>query len=1189
MTSLWLEHLGIVYTIYGLSFFVLGVVAFILPRQDMTLPFARHLWLLGLFGVQHGAMELIDNELLLHPLYWLGWLKNILLLTSYLSLLEFGRRVINASGPVRQLNAYWLYTVVGFVIVALTMTAKNPLTGYTISVRYVVGTPGAMLTGIAILMNIHSRTRLDGEAQLSNWFRLAAGAFVTYAILTLFIRTNDINFPQWLPTHADFLRWLDIPVELGRALCAALVATAMAVMVRRANNLNSEEIERMLGGITGFVYRCHNDPDWTPIYINGKVESLCGYPIERFFGKQRLSWNELVHRDDIDRTWSETQDALAARRDFELLYRIHNQAGKTCWVHERGRGIYSANDTLLYLEGHITDATSLVEANEALHIKDAAIEASLNPLAIVDIQGRHTYVNQAYVRLWGLHGSEDILGRRPDEFAEDPSEVAAVFDALQQQDQWQGQVGARRPDGTSFEVQLSASVVRDRTGTPLCIVASFLDLSALFRTEQQLRESAELLEQSQAMGNMGSWVWDITTGHLNLSDEQYRILGYEPGTTVTFEMFAERVHPDDRERVLHLVSQSVEQDKPYDTEYRICHPNGMERIIAARGVVRHDVNGKAESMYGMTQDITEQKHAELALQRTLEDLRLSEQRQRELTLLAQHEQGRMAALLSGMSFGILFEDHAHCVEYVNPAFRHMWAIPEDIALIGGPTRDVLAHSTHRFAQPNHASKHVLHVLDTHENSERYEVDLSDGRVLTQLSYPVLDPQARVIGRLWIYEDVTHERKTAEQLVYMAEHDPLTGLHNRHRFQKHLEWLIKTNKRSGIRFALLYFDLDEFKYINDTYGHRSGDAVLVRTSGEVASLVRSGEMFARLGGDEFALITELAGDDKPTVLAERITHAIAAIPFRFRGNHFRLTASVGIALFPEHGDNAEDLVAHADTAMYQAKGQGKNTWAFYDATRDSTEQMMTRMNWANRISQALEQGAFELHFQGVYRSADRQLSHVEALVRMQDATHSGQLITPGQFIPVAEKSGQILEIDRWVLRRSIETLAAHPDLSALAVNISGRSIDEPRLPQYIQQLLEQHAVAPQRLIIELTETAAVSEMQDAQHFIEVLQHTGCHVSLDDFGSGFSTFSYLKYLGVQSIKIDGMFIRDLPNNPDNQAFVRAMVDVARGLGKSTVAEFVEDEATMAMLCELGVDFAQGYHLDRPCANHPGLQTT
>jgi len=240
-----------------------------------------------------------------------------------------------------------------------------------------------------------------------------------------------------------------------------------------------------------------------------------------------------------------------------------------------------------------------------------------------------------------------------------------------------------------------------------------------------------------------------------------------------------------------------------------------------------------------------------------------------------------------------------------------------------------------------------------------------------------------------------------------------------------------------------------------------------------------------------------------------------------------------------------------------------------------------MSWHNRIAQALEKNLYEMHFQGVFEAAQQTLSHLEVLIRMRDPNDPTNLIMPGQFIPVAEKSKQILHIDRWVIKRSIELLSRYPNLPPLAINISGRTFDEPDVPQFIRNQLSEWNVNPNRLIIELTETAAVSDIQDAQRFIEAIRQTGCRVCLDDFGSGFSTFSYLKYLNVEILKIDGLFIRDLPDNRDNQIFVKAMVEVARGLGKTTVAEFVEDAATLDMVRSLGVDMVQGYYLERPRA--------
>jgi EAL domain-containing protein (putative c-di-GMP-specific phosphodiesterase class I) len=249
-------------------------------------------------------------------------------------------------------------------------------------------------------------------------------------------------------------------------------------------------------------------------------------------------------------------------------------------------------------------------------------------------------------------------------------------------------------------------------------------------------------------------------------------------------------------------------------------------------------------------------------------------------------------------------------------------------------------------------------------------------------------------------------------------------------------------------------------------------------------------------------------------------------------------------------------------------------------------MLGRMSWHERISNALEHDLLRLHFQGVYRAADGVLLHLEALVRMVDETDATRLIMPGHFIGFAEKTGKIVDIDRWVIRESVRLLGASAAVPALAVNVSGRSFDDPLFPQYITEQLARFAVAPERLLVELTETAAVSDLHDAQRFIEALRQTGCRVCLDDFGSGFSSFAYLKYLKADVLKIDGLFIRDLPNDRDNQVFVKSIVDVARGMRKTTIAEFVEDDETLAMLKGFGVDMVQGYHLDMPRADHPAL---
>ncbi len=572
------------------------------------------------------------------------------------------------------------------------------------------------------------------------------------------------------------------------------------------------------------------------------------------------------------------------------------------------------------------------------------------------------------------------------------------------------------------------------------------------------------------------------------------------------------------------------------------------------------------------------------------DLKESEEKQRRYRSDAEQERARMVSLLGAMNQGILFVGADNTVIYCNPAFLRMWMIAEVGDLIGKPAPEVLSMSANVLSQPDHFSRFLLNVTSTHEVSENFEIHMADGRVVTQISYPVRETDFRFVGRLWVYEDITKARQTAEQLIYLAERDSLTGLYNRRRFQEELDRFITDADRRKSQGALLFFDLDEFKYVNDTFGHGAGDAMLIRIAGEVGKLVRRNEVFSRLGGDEFAILMPEADRREIEALAERIVRAVAQIPFRFDAQNLRLTASLGIALYPESAANGEDLIAHADAAMYQAKGAGKNAWRIYRPDMDVSQAMVTRLSWNDRISNALENNRLVLHFQGIYHIDGKQtLSHLEVLVRMRDEDAPGGFIMPGHFIPFAEKSGKILDIDHWVIRNSIALMGNSPKIPSLAVNISGRSFDDPTLPQYISELLKQHGVEPRRLMVELTETSAVTDLHDAQRFIEALRQTGCTVCLDDFGTGFSSFAYLKHLNADILKIDGLFIRDLVNNHDNQVFVKAIVDVARGLRKITVAEFVEDAETLAMLKKFGVDQAQGYYLDMPRGDHTALNVS
>ncbi len=636
------------------------------------------------------------------------------------------------------------------------------------------------------------------------------------------------------------------------------------------------------------------------------------------------------------------------------------------------------------------------------------------------------------------------------------------------------------------------------------------------------------------------------------------------------------IEPEDSERFRELSQQHTQGTRGSGLEFRVRRKHGPSFWAAATWQPIYGSQNEYLGVRCSIRDITERKNEELNLLATIKQMELAHGTQRQNFAQAQEERARLVSLLTAMDMGILFVGKEG-VAYYNPTLLRVWGFTQDIHLSGMNTENLLAVITKQVARPQEYAQHVLQVADTEENSKGYEITLADGRMLLETTYLAPGEDGQFLGRLWVYKDITQERRNAEQLMYLAERDALTGLYNRHRFQQELGRMIAEADRRGSALGLLFFDLDEFKHINDTYGHRAGDAILIRVAGEVNALVRRNEIFSRLGGDEFAILVPDVVEDELHVVAERMVHSISQIPFHFEGQNLRLTTSMGIAMFPDHAGNGEELVTHADAAMYQAKEAGKNAWRVFHPASDSSRQMLSRVVWNDRIRTALQNDMMYLNFQGVYRAADGRRSHIETFLRMKD--ESGGTIMPAAFIPLAEKSDIILDIDRWVIHKVVTLLASSSSIPAVAVNISGRSFAELELPLFISDTLRKLDVNPNRLMLEITETSAVTDLHDAQRFIKALHQTGCVVCLDDFGSGFSSFAYLKHLDVDIVKIDGLFIRNLPNDQDNQVFVKAIIDVARGMRKTTVAESVEDLKTLEMLKGFGVDLVQGYYLEMP----------
>ncbi len=427
------------------------------------------------------------------------------------------------------------------------------------------------------------------------------------------------------------------------------------------------------------------------------------------------------------------------------------------------------------------------------------------------------------------------------------------------------------------------------------------------------------------------------------------------------------------------------------------------------------------------------------------------------------------------------------------------------------------------------------------------------------------------------ELLQQDREQAEQqLLWLADNDPLTRLTNRRRFNEDFARIADQAARYGHQGALLYMDLDDFKDVNDLSGHQVGDSLLQRVAEALRTISQPSDLLARLGGDEFALVLPEASLAIATTTAESAQRVIRAITLRANNREHRISASIGIATFPVLGQKIPDLLANADLAMYQAKGRGHGGWHLFCPQDSVRAELDARILWKEQIADALREDRFVLHFQPVIDLRSGRRCHVEALLRMPDA--QGGLIRPNRFIPIAEKTRQIQAIDQWVLARALEILAQHEELN-LAINLSANAMDDPTILTNLKRLLLAHAIDPSRLSFEITETVAISSLTSATRLMLSIRKLGCRFALDDFGSGYASYAYLRQLPVDDLKIDGAFIRDLPNKPEDRIFVKAFTDMAHGMNMRVIAEFVETVEVLEILKELGVDCAQGYLFSKP----------
>ncbi len=448
--------------------------------------------------------------------------------------------------------------------------------------------------------------------------------------------------------------------------------------------------------------------------------------------------------------------------------------------------------------------------------------------------------------------------------------------------------------------------------------------------------------------------------------------------------------------------------------------------------------------------------------------------------------------------------------------------------------------------------------------------------------------ARVIGTgddallLMTCEDIDEAYKLSEKLNYHSAHDELTGLANRKVLEDRMRRVIESAQSEDSRHALAIIDIDQFRIVNDTCGHDAGDELLRQIAGVLRTIIRKRDTLARIGGDDFALLIEDCPLLEATSALESVRSAVDAYQFVWQEHSYRVSLSIGLVALNSDCDSVAGALSMADTACYAAKDAGRNRIHIYQPDDHHMVSRHGQMRWVTRIKDALQENRFELYLQQIEPiQHDAQGDHYELLIRMRD--ERGHLVMPGAFLPAAERYNLASKIDRWVIGHALEWLRDNPRLldrlHVCAINLSGQSFGNGDLLDYILERLESCRIPPTRICFEVTETAAVADIVQAARFMQTLKARGCLFALDDFGSGFSSFGYLKNLPVDFLKIDGSFVRLIATDSVDLAMVKSINEIGHLMGKRTVAEFVEDDVVREMLRDAGIDYAQGYAIGRP----------
>jgi diguanylate cyclase (GGDEF)-like protein/PAS domain S-box-containing protein len=740
--------------------------------------------------------------------------------------------------------------------------------------------------------------------------------------------------------------------------------------------------------------------------------------------------------------------------------------------------------------------------------------------------------------------------------------VEALDEALRENIRLSREFRVVHPDGSLRVLRDVAETVVDEAGRPVRMLGLMHDVTG--RVTAEKRTKSAYRELNRMVSQMQDTYYRADPGgrlsHVSRSME--KLLGYRPGECVGMriaDLYAVRGHGRSFLVDLHAHGGSLR-----NYEIRMQHKDGHRVWVSVNAQFIRNEKNQTTGIEGTIRDISDLKSAQMALHQ-----------EKELALVS----------LRSIADGVVTTNQFGKVQYLNPSAERLLGYTLEAAA-GRTHQEILRLTDENSGEPlrdlvrlslalNDGSGHMDEGVLVREDGARYHLRVTAG--------PMRDHYGHVVGAVLVLHDVTEVMGMAQQLSYQATHDRLTGLKNRPAFEKEVEAAIHSARAGGGRHALFYLDLDQFKVVNDTCGHHAGDELLQQVATLMRDKVRDSDVISRLGGDEFGVLLRECPREEAVDIAEAILRAVRDFRFAWGDKVFEVGISIGVVPITLDSGNLAQVLAAADAACYVAKDTGRSRLHVYESNDDAVMQRHGEMQWVHRISSAFEEDRFVLYGQPIAHVAgDRVVTHYEILIRMKD--EDGRTIPPGAFIPAAERYDLMPLLDRWVIRTTLQMLhQAQGDLAfppvECAINLSGRSLCDHEFLEYVIELFEESGVPCEAICFEVTETAAVANLSRATHFINVLRGMGCSFALDDFGSGLSSFGYLKNMPIDYLKIDGGFVRDMVHDRVDRAMVESINQIGHIMGLKTIGEYAEDEEVLLALERAGVDFAQGYGIARP----------